>query len=224
MADLLTETGMGLYGAVLNIWYETVRVIPGLLGALVIILVGIIIGRIAKELIVRILQHAKVDKWIEDHKLKAAIGNLHVSVITGSFVKWYIIALFLAQAVDLINMRVLKTFTEMLVYYIPLVLGGLVIFIGGLLVARFVRNVIETTQHQFKKTAAVIAEIILVYMAAVMALTTIGFDVTILVDAFKIAFTALVLSLSIVLGIAFGLAFFKDAKQIVIDLKKEIEK
>lgn len=222
MVDLLTDTGMGLYAAVMKIWEETVRVIPGLIGALIIILVGVIVGRILKELVVRVLQGAKIDSWIEEHKLKSAIGNTHISNIAGSFVKWYTIALFLAQAVELVQMQVLKGFMQALVSYIPLVLAGLIVLIGGLLVAKYVRNLIESTQHQYKKTIAVIVEVIIIYMSAVMALRTAGFDVEILVSAFNIAFTALVLALAITLGLAFGIAFFKDAKQIVADLKKEM--
>ncbi len=224
MGDLLTGTGNALVNAAMKIWDETVRVIPGIVGALIIILVGVIIGRIVKEIVVRVLQGAKLDEWVEEHKLKAAIGNMHLSVIIGSFIKWYVIVLFLAQAVDLINMKVLKGFAEMLVYYIPLVLGALVIFIGGLLIARFARNMIEALQHRYKKTVAVIVEVVIIYIAAIMALRTVGINVSVLEDVFKIAFTAVVLGAAIIFGIAFGLAFLKDAKQIVAEIKRETEK
>lgn len=223
MVDLVADTGLALLNALNSIWTETLRVIPGLVGALIVILVGVIIGKILKEIVVRVLKASKVDDWIEEHKLKAAIGHLQISNIAGSFIKWYVIALFLAQALALINMQVLKDFTQLLVIYIPKVLGGLVIFIGALLVARFIRNMIEATQHQFKKTVAIIVEVIIIYMGAVIALQTMDVPVMILIDAFNTAFTALVAALAITIGIAFGLSFYKDAKQIVADLRKEMK-
>ena len=224
MQDLIDALADGLINAFYKIGDETFRVIPGLIGALIIILIGVVIGRIVKEIVVRLLQASKVDNWVEEHKLKAAIGNMKVSVIAGSFVKWYIIALFLAQSVALVNMEVLKAFMQNLVNWIPLALKALVVFIGGLLIARFVRNMIETAQHQYKRTVATIVEAIIIYMGIVMALNTVGINTQILLYAFVVAFSALVLVAAIVVGIAFGMAFFKDAKQIVADIRKEIGK
>ncbi|MDO8537554.1 MAG: hypothetical protein Q7S21_01595 [archaeon] len=222
-SDLVTSTGLGLQAALISLWNEFVRVIPGLIAAVIVLIVGWIVAKILKEVTIRLLQKTKMDHYLEDRGLSDSIGGVEVSVIIGSLVKWYVITLFLAQAIALIEMQVLRRFAEVLVFYVPLVLAAAVILILGLILARYVKNIILATGHQFRKTASVIAELIIVYVASVMALQTMGFNVTILLDAFRIAFAALAITVAIVLGISFALAFRKDTTRIVDDIRKDMK-
>jgi len=220
--DLVTQTGLGLQGALVNIWNEFVRVVPGLIAAVIVLIVGWIIAKILKEVTIRLLQKTKIDHYLEDRGLSDSVGGVEVSVIVGSLIKWYVLILFLAQAVAFIEMAVLRRFAEVLVFYVPLVLGAAVILIIGLILARYVKNLILATGHTFRKTASIIAELIIVYVAAVMALQTMGFNVTILLDAFRIAFAALAITVAIVLGISFAMAFRKDTTRIVDEIRKDM--
>src|SRR3989344_5848460 len=220
--DLVTQTGLGLQGALINIWNEFIRVVPGLIAAVIVLIVGWIIAKILKEVTIRLLQKTKIDHYLEDRGLSDSVGGVEVSVIVGSLIKWYVLILFLAQAVAFIEMAVLRRFAEVLVFYVPLVLGAAVILIIGLILARYVKNLILATGHTFRKTASIIAELIIVYVAAVMALQTMGFNVTILLDAFRIAFAALAITVAIVLGISFAMAFRKDTTRIVDEIRKDM--
>jgi len=220
--DLVTQTGLGLQGALVNIWNEFIRVVPGLIAAVIVLIVGWIIAKILKEVTIRLLQKTKIDHYLEDRGLSDSVGGVEVSVIVGSLIKWYVLILFLAQAVAFIEMAVLRRFAEVLVFYVPLVLGAAVILIIGLILARYVKNLILATGHTFRKTASIIAELIIVYVAAVMALQTMGFNVTILLDAFRIAFAALAITVAIVLGISFAMAFRKDTTRIVDEIRKDM--
>jgi hypothetical protein len=221
--DLVTQTGLGLQAALVNLWIEFARVIPGLIAAVIVLIVGWIVAKILKEVTIRILQRTKIDHYLEDRGLSDSIGGVEISVIIGSLIKWYVIALFLAQAIDLIAMQVLKRFAEVLVFYVPLVLAAVVIILLGLILARYVKNIILATGHNFRKTAGLISELIIVYVSAVMALQTMGFNVSILLDAFRIAFAALAITVAIVLGISFALAFRKDTTKFVDEIRKDLK-
>ena len=127
--DLVTQTGLGLQGALINIWNEFIRVVPGLIAAVIVLIVGWIIAKILKEVTIRLLQKTKIDHYLEDRGLSDSVGGVEVSVIVGSLIKWYVLILFLAQAVAFIEMAVLRRFAEVLVFYVPLVLGAAVILI-----------------------------------------------------------------------------------------------
>lgn len=221
--NILLDTGYALRDALLNLWSKFVEIIPGLLAALVIVIIGWIIAKILKEIVVKILQSAKLDQWIAEKNLSKAIGNRELSAILGKLVKWYVIIVFLGQAVALIQLDVLRNFAWVLVLYVPLVLGGILLLIMGLLLGKYVFNHITATGHKFAKTVAYLAESFVIYVAVVMALQTIGFDVTILLDAFRIAVFAFALAIALIIGISFGLAFKDEAKTIVADLKKTVQ-
>jgi len=221
--DILSGIGFGLRDALLNLWNKFVEVIPGLLAALVVAIIGWIVARVLKEVVVKILQSTKVDQWIAEKKLSGAIGNREFSIIIGHLVKWYVLVVFLAQAVGLIQLEVLKNFVWLIVVYTPYILGGILIVVLGLLLAKYIANYVGATQHKYSKTVAKLAQVFVAYIAVVMALQTVGFDVTILMDAFRIAFIALAVTIAIIVGLSFGLAFKDEAKDIVADVKKAVQ-
>lgn len=226
MADIISSTlaqiQKGLITELTTLIPQAIMFLWNLVIAIIILAVGWLIGNIAKQIVIKALQMANLDKWATEHKLHTAVGGMKLSHLAGAFVKWYIILIFLVQALAFIGLTRIETFGWDLAKIIPLWLISALIVIVGLLVARFIRNKIEMVQHRFKKTVAVGAEIIIVYIAIVTALDTIGIATTILVNAFTIAFTAFVLVLAIILGVSFGLAFKKDAKALVNELKREI--
>ncbi len=223
MANLITDLTTGLTSAVLNVWYDFLRIVPGLLGALVLIIVGIAVGLVLKRIVMRILDETKIDHWLAAHNLKAAIGHHSLARLVGSLVKWYVIAIFLAQAVDLIQMRVLKQYTGFLISFINSAIAALIVLLLGLLLARYIRNLIEQTEYHYKRTLAILAEVFIIYVGVVIALQTVGFNTTILIDAFRIGFTVLVWTVAIVAGLLFALAFRKDIAQFVDDMRKEMK-
>lgn len=197
-----------------------VEVIPALVAAIIIIVIGYVIGKIAKHIIVKLIQTTRLDEWIEEQNLTAAIGGKNLSVLIGTFIKWGIVAIFLAEAVKSMQLTVLQGFLTAIANYIPQILLALIIVVVGLLIGRYIRNAIEATTYNYRKTIGLALELMIVYIAIVMALDTIeGISVTILIDAFRIAFAAFAFAIAIVVGIAFGLAFKKDAKKIVKGMK-----
>ena len=194
--------------------------IPSIIIAIVLLAIGYIVAVIARMIIVTILDATMIDKWFEEQNLSVALGGKKVSTIVGLFAQWYIIAIFLAQSVSTFQLATLRDFLTKLADYIPLVLAALVIFAAGLLVARYIRNAVDSTKYKFKKTVGLVVEILIVYIALVIALQNIGVNVEILVNLFNIALTAFVLAMAIIVGISFGFAFKGEAKKFVDDLKK----
>lgn len=225
MADIISQTMSQIQSGLVNQIIATAFGVPalifGLAIAALIIIVGWIIGKFLGGIVSKLLKAAQLDEWAKQHKLKEAVGGVELSVLAGAFVKWYAVLIFLTEAVAFVRMDSIRTFMNALIYYIPILLAALVIIVLGLLLAKFVRNKIEATQHKYKKTAARIAEVIIIYLSVVIGLKRVGIDVSILEYAFLIAFAAFVIVVALVLGISFGLAFKKDAKQLVNDLKRE---
>ena len=112
---------------------------------------------------------------------------------------------------------------EAIVFFIPVLLFAVAVFVLGLLLGRFVKNKIMATNHKHKKSMGSIVEMVIIYLSLILALERIGLNVQILKDAFLIAFSAFVIVLALVFGVSLGLAFKKEAKDLVNTLKKEMK-
>ncbi|MDO8427826.1 MAG: hypothetical protein Q7S92_01300 [Candidatus Diapherotrites archaeon] len=219
--DFLSQTGQSLLDAGTQVWNSFVGFLPQLIGAIIIILVGWIAAKILKHAVVMLLEHSTLDKWVEEQNLTAAIGGKKISQLVGSITKWFVIAIFLSQAVATFNLMVLGSFLARLADYIVLFLVAVVIVSIGLIVGRYVRHSVEATEHMHKRAVGMILEIVLVYMALVIGLQNLGLRVDVLVDLFRIAFTGFTLTIAIIVGLGFGLAFKDQAKDILGDISKD---
>ncbi len=200
--------------------YDAARWVAQLIAVVIIVLIGYFVAKVIKQVVIKLLQSTKVDQWVDEQNLTAAIGGREVSVLTGSIVKWWIIAVVLQQALISLNLGVLGGYLGAISNYILIGLVALVMIIVGMLLGRYARNAVQATSHKYKKTVGIALELVIIYVALVLALRTIGINVSILEDAFRIGFAAFALTLAIILGLSFGLAFKEDAQWIVSELKR----
>jgi len=226
--ELLSQAGVAASGILVNAGWVLLSVV----GAMILLVIGWVLGNIVKHITVRVLKSTKVDKWFDEQNLSDAIGGKEISVLTGSILKWYIIVLFLAAAAEIVRLKSLQAFLEGLQTYVPLVLGGIIVFIAGLLLARYARNSIESTKHKMKKVAGVLAEAIIVLFSGVLALTlalgengpaymdVIAEYLKIFIHPFIVAFAYM---LAIVIGIQLLTTFGDDIKKIMADVKKSLK-
>ncbi|MEK6942155.1 MAG: hypothetical protein AABW85_04840 [archaeon] len=197
-------------------------VVLGLLIALFFVALGWVLGNIAKKLLIEILNFAKLDEWAKEHDLRGAVGGMPLSVIAGSFLKWYVVLLFLEQALNSVQLDSLRTFMQALVTFIPILLFAMAVFVLGLLLAKFVKNKIDETNAKYKKTFGSVVELIIIYLSLVLALEKVGLNVEVLKNAFLIAFSAFVIVIALVFGISLALAFKDEAKDAVDMIKREM--
>lgn len=221
MADIISQTVEAIYSAFSQLGSALVVSLPGLVAAVIIIVIGWVVAVICKKIVIAFLQKARVDGWMEEQNLVNAIGNKEISVIAGSVVKWYVIIVFLAQSVELIQLKVLKDLAMAVVFWFPsLILAG-IIMLTGLILGRYARNAVEATKHAFRHSAGLVLEIVIIYVSLVMAVQTIKLDATILIVAFALAVGGFVIAIGVAAGISFGFALRDEAKTAVKGLRKK---
>ncbi len=194
---------------------------PSVVLAIVLLVIGYIIGWLAKFVIVNVVRIIGVDDWFEHQHLLAAVGNKDLSEIIGSIVKWYIFFIFLKQAFEIINLATLNEFVGFWINLALALIAAIVVVIIGLIIGRYARNAIDASKSSLKKFVGLAVELMIVYVAFVMGIRLIGLPAQLLEWTFLIAFGGVVLAASLVVGLGFGLALKDDAKQIVKELRKK---
>ncbi|KXB08273.1 hypothetical protein AKJ56_01585 [candidate division MSBL1 archaeon SCGC-AAA382N08] len=205
-----------------GLWNSFVAIFPGIVAAIIIVIIGWIVGKIAGGMLKKALKAFGLDRRIKNAKLEDALYGLKFSDLLGSLLKWYVIVIFLAAAAERVALTPMVAILDRIIPLLPGILGGIFIIAVGLLIGEFVKkSTIGVKKIPFKKVIGSALKFGTVYLAAVIALETTGFSAAILRYAFLLGFGAFVIAAAIIIGISFGLALKDDAKKIIADLRKE---
>lgn len=222
--ETFAETGSVLQQTLGNLWASFVTVFPGIIAAIILIIIGWIVGKIAGGVLSKVLSKLKLDFWLEKEGLKQALWGKDLSSILGTLLKWYIVIVFLGAAAALIELQPLVTFINSVVHYLPALFGAFIIVIIGLIVGEHIRKKVAAGKTKYSEPGGRLLKYLVIYFTVVIGLQTAGFEVTILIDAFRIGFAAFAITVAIIIGIGFGFAFKEDAKRILKDLKADVKK
>ena len=198
--------------------------VPGLIAAVIFIIIGYIVGVVCKAIIAKLLSKMGLDDWFEEQNLLAAVGNKNVSEVAGTIIKWYIFFIFLKQAIELVNLVTLNEMLGIWIQYAILVIIAVGVVLAGLVIGRYARNAIEASGHSLRRVIGLVIELMVVYIAVVMGIRVIGLPTQLLEWAFLIAFAGFVVAASLAIGISFGYALKDEAKTIVKELKNADKK
>ncbi|MCX6806910.1 MAG: hypothetical protein NT135_02215, partial [Candidatus Berkelbacteria bacterium] len=195
-------------------WAKILSFLPNLIGAFVIILIGLLFAYIFKWIIVQVFNAVRLQVLSDKSKFTDVLSKMGIkepiSELLGNLVKWIVIIVFLMPALEVLGMSQVSDILQVVLSYLPnVVVAGFLIFIG-IVVAEFVAHVIKATALTIgTATATILASLarysVLVFVS-LMALEQLGVASNMLLSLF----TGFVAMIAIAGGLAFGLGG-KDA-------------
>ena len=189
---------------------STIAFIPNLVGAIIILIVGWLIGRGVSAVVARLTDRVKLDRAVLRTPIGGILGGTEsaVSHTFGRLSAWFIYAIAILAAANVLNVPILSAWIARAVSYLPAFIAGLLIIVLGIIVADFIGDVIERTraarQTSYTSWFANGARVFLYFVAIIVGLGTMGIDVTVLnivVQAFAWGFAA---AIAIGVGVAIG--------------------
>ncbi len=221
MAGFFGETSEAIIDPLSAIWYAIVNQLPGLVAAIIVLIIGCFVGVILGHAVRVILEKLRVDDYVRRARLSKTIGHTHVPAITGELFKWYIIILFLQQSVALINLGTLSMLLDRFVSWLPDVILAIVVLLFGIAVANYVKlKISEHTEQKGAKACGSILKTVIIAMFLILGLKQIGVDVSILENTFLLIIGALAVGIALALGIGLGLGLRKESETIIKDMRK----
>lgn len=215
MAPTVQPSVIAQVGTIENQIREAIGVaitfIPRLLGALLILLVGWIVGRILGGIVTRLVDRVELDRMVLETPLGNILGGTEraVSQAFGTITKWFVYALAILAAADVLAIAILSEWINTAVSYLPAFVAGLLVIVIGFVVADFVGDAIErteaATQTRYTTWFATGAQMFLYFIAIVVGLDTMGIDVGILFVFARALAWGFAAAIAIGVGIAFGL-------------------
>lgn len=222
MAGFIGETSQGIISPLSAIWVAIVNQLPNLVGAIIILIIGVFVAVILGHAVRVILEKLRVDEYVRKARLTRTIGHTHVPAIVGEIFKWYVILLFLQEAVSRVQFGTLSVLLDKFVNWLPSLIVAVIILLLGIAVANYVQLKIE--EHSSQKGArasGIILKVVITIMVVILALKQIGVDVSIVENTFMLIVLALGLGIALALGIGLGLGLRKESEGLVKELKKQ---
>ena len=180
-----------VFGNALNGGYENISMYaPGIVGALIVLLIGWIVGRLLGRAVRIILDKLSEQKVVEEAadvtSVRGSLKNagLTVGYIGDIAVRIIVYLIALLAAVNILNLDYLSELMMMIVTYIPHVVAFAIILVAGFLLIDafidFLNRYYTQRNVQFITPVLVIIRVFLYFVTAILALSQLELDLTII--------------------------------------------
>ncbi len=204
---------------------------PQFLAGLILLLIGLAVAALLKELVIRVLGFLKVEEWLssvtdwfDQVRSKGAIRGRVWPNLLAEMVRWTVVILFLVPAAQIWGLSKVSDLLNQFLIYVPNVFVAVVIgFIGiviGNLTAEVVRHASKSLGGTSSNLLSTTAKYALFFFTGLVVLNQLG----IAADLVRILFTGIVAMLAIGGGLAFGLGGQDSAKKVLGELEKRVSK
>ncbi len=201
---------IGEFSALENLANSFIAVVPNLLGALVLLLLGWLIGRVVYAVVHKIMRKLRIDSYFKLEK------GPHLTELLSNIIKWIIYLAFISAAVEVMGVNVLSTYFEDLLQFIMGLLGGIIVILVAYLIARYIQKHIKGMKTEYSNALSQI-----IFLFVMIIAVSIAFDVA-NIPNFLINAIIIIIVASVGLGLAIALGL--GLKETVAKLAKKYEK
>ncbi len=202
MVSTLVEVGQATLNPLEAIWYSILNNLPGIIGAVVVIIIGYLIGLLVGHLIYKLLLKWKLDEWVINNDFSNILLHIKLSKIIKELIVWGIFIVFLAPAASLIKINVLTEILTKFAYWVPQLIFAIIITIVGLVVSQIIaRNIHVSKDHKVSKVVSEVIQVIIIILIVNIALRQIGVEVQFIETILLIILGGVVLAFAIAVGI-----------------------
>jgi hypothetical protein len=205
--------------------------IPQFLAGLILLIVGLVVAALLKELVIRLLKFIRVEDWLgsvaswfsQIRSDREVGGKVWVGLLS-ELVRWTVVILFLVPAAEAWGLPRVTDLLNQFLLYVPNVFVAVVIAFIGIVVASLVSEIVKNASKSLGGTSSnllgTVARYALIFFTALVVLNQLG----VAADLIRILFTGIVAMLAIAGGLAFGLGGQESAKRILEDFQRKVEK
>ncbi|MCF7567942.1 mechanosensitive ion channel [Sabulilitoribacter arenilitoris] len=216
--EKITAWNKGVMDSLSVISNEVAEVIPNILGAIAIVIIGWLLTKLIVGIVRKALKLAKADKLDDKiNEIEIFEGkklNFNIIIIITKFVKWIMYIMLLIVVTDILNLTMVSEEIKNFLGYLPKLFSALIVFTIGLLLANFVKKAIksffESMDLSGSKMISQIVFFLLLTFISITALNQAGVDTEIITSNITMILAGFLL--------AFALAFGFGAQKVVGDL------
>ncbi|GAA0418245.1 hypothetical protein GCM10009133_28270 [Cocleimonas flava] len=189
-------------------WADLIAFLPNLLGAVVILLVGLIIAFILKKIGSSLFRKIGIDRMsrnagVSDVMQDAGLAR-RPSLLAGKIIFWLVLFIFLVPAANTLGLTELVNLFKGVISFLPKIITALVIVIFGIMFAQFLRRSIidkpSTIGSDSAKSLGNLIYGIMVTVIVLVALEQLEIETKLLHSIIMIVVSGIMLALAFSVG------------------------
>lgn len=218
--DVLTSSFQNLADGVIGF-------VPLLVVAIIIIILGWVVGAALSKVIEQIVRAIKLDKALAAAGLDALSSKAGFRLNSGRFlgelIKWFTIVVFLVAAFEILGLSQVNQFLQgVVIGYIPQVIAAILILLIAVVLADVLQKTVIASAKAANLSAANFLGSITKWAIIVFAILAALFQLGIGATFIQTLFTGFIVALSLAFGLAFGLGGRGAAAEYLEKIREEI--
>jgi hypothetical protein len=214
-------------GSLQNLWYGMVNYVPNIIGALIVLIAGIIIAAGLGALVQKIFETFRLDSFLVKLGVKPYFERagiqLRASYFLGRLVYWFIVLAFLLAASDSLGLYALSGFLTNVLNYLPNIIAAVLIMLAAVVLAAFLRRVVIASVMGAKLHAAHFLGTLTWWTIVVFGFLAALTQLNIAAAIIQSIVTGFIAMLALAGGLAFGLGGKDYAAHLLNKLKDRTE-
>lgn len=202
--------------------------LPTLLGAIIVFLIGLVLANWAKQLLVKLINITKLSEVIANPAIKEFLKNAQVNQkieeVLGEVVRWLIIALFFTTSMNMLGLTTVTLFLNTIFSYIPNLLAAVFILLIGVILAGTLEKVVKGSLGSVDVSLSRFMGKVVSYSVMIISVLIAISQMGIAQSFIEVIFTGFIATITIALGLGFGLGSKDIIKSILEEWYKNFKK
>ena len=215
-----------LVNSLQNLWQLVVNFLPSLVGALIVLVVGLIVASGLERLVERLVFYLKIDAALRKVGLDLHLEKANLKLDAGKFlgiaVYWFVFLAFLLASSDILGFGALSGFIKDVLLYIPNVIVAAFIVLVAVVAANFLKGLVMASVMGARLHAAKFMGLLTWWTVVIFGLLTAAVQLNIAVAVINTVITGLGAMVALAGGLAFGLGGRDAAMRWVEKLEGEV--
>ncbi|MGE4554617.1 MAG: hypothetical protein AB7D02_00555 [Candidatus Paceibacterota bacterium] len=225
---MLNEIALSSSNALISLWEAIKGFLPTFIGGLVVVIIGLILGKGFGLFVERLINWLKVDNLLETVGFKQVTDRAGIQLNTGYFlgqlVRWIIILAFLVAACNIWGLTAFGDFLGEIVKYLPNIIVAVLILLGAIIIgeyfAKLVKASISGAGLKYEGFLSSLTRWVFYIFGILAALSQLRVAPYII----NTLFTGIVAMIALAGGLAFGLGGQEVARELLRKIKEDLEK
>lgn len=217
------DAGETLVVSINNGIQAIVYFVPKLLAGALILIIGIIVASILKQLIVHLFRVLRFEAILKRYGVPEAREEFSWTNILSEIVRWFVIVIFLIPTADVWGLPQIVTVLNTVLFYLPNVFVAAVIALVGFVFARLAHDVVLASVRGVSPDTAQAIASVTRWAVVIFVILAVLNQLGVASDMVRILFTGFVAMVAVAGGIAFGLGGQNTAKDILDDIRRKLK-
>jgi len=212
-----------------DLWAGVIGFLPELVIALVIFIIGWLVGSLFGRAVAQIVRSLKVDNALRSAGFEGAVQRagykLDVGRFIGGIIKWFIVVVFLVAALDVLGLSQVNVFLQSVVLsFLPQVFVAVLILLVSAVLAEAVQHAVVGAAKAAHMSSANFLGAVSKWAIWIFAVLAALFQLGVASAFVQTLFNGIVLALSLGVGLSFGLGGQDAAARYIERMRREVSR